>query len=631
MADFSGTPTTGSAPLTVNFTDLSTGSPTSWSWNFGDGGTSTLQNPSHVYSAAGQYTVSLTATNGTGPNTATKTNYITVSAAAPVADFSGTPTTGSAPLTVNFTDLSTGSPTSWSWNFGDGGTSTLQNPSHIYSAAGQYTVSLTATNGAGPNTATKTNYITVSAAAPVANFSGTPTTGSAPLTVNFTDLSTGAPTSWSWNFGDGGTSTLQNPSHIYSAAGQYTVSLTATNGAGPNTATKTNYITVSAAAPVADFSGIPHLGPGSAERSHFTDLSTGSPTSWSWNFGDGGNSTLQNPSHIYSAAGQYTVSLTATNGAGPNTATKTNYITVSAAPSPPGADFSGTPTSGQAPLSVAFTDLSTGSPTIWSWNFGDGGNSTLQNPSHIYSAAGQYTVSLTASNGAGPNTATKTNYVTVSSSGGSVTHMETRTGGSSGLQTVSTGVSLTGVAGNLYLAAVSTKPRVAVASLSGMGLNWTLVRGQCAGRNQTGIELWMAQGTPSGNGPVTATLGSVPTNAAIAVSRYSGVNASSPLGNIVSGNTNGAGGLCSGGVDSNAYSFGLSVTTTGALAYGAAAIRNRTHTPGAGYTERAEIMQGTSGDAAAVAIEDKPSATTVLNGSLSGTTDWAVIGVEIKP
>ncbi len=268
-ANFSGTPTTGSTPLTVNFTDLSTGSPTSWSWNFGDGGTSTLQNPSHIYSAAGQYTVSLTATNGTGPNTATKTNYITVSAAAPVANFSGTPTTGSAPLTVNFTDLSTGSPTSWSWNFGDGGTSTLQNPSHIYSAAGQYTVSLTATNGTGPNTATKTNYITVSAAAPVADFSGTPTTGSAPLTVNFTDLSTGAPTSWSWNFGDGGTSTLQNPNHIYSAAGQYTVSLTATNGAGPNTATKTNYITVSAAAPVADFSGIPttRVGPLSGHTS----------------------------------------------------------------------------------------------------------------------------------------------------------------------------------------------------------------------------------------------------------------------------------------------------------------------------------------------------------------------------
>ena len=243
-ADFSGSPVSGQAPLAVSFTDQSTGSPTSWSWDFGDGGTSTQQNPSHTYSAAGQYTVGLTATNSAGSNTASKTNYVTVSAA-PVANFSGTPTTGPAPLTVNFTDTSTGSPTSWSWTFGDGGTSTAQNPSHTYSVAGQYTVSLTATNSAGSNTATKTNYVTVTAA-PVANFSGTPTTGQPPMRVSFTDLSTGAPTSWSWDFGDGGTSTQQNPSHNYNAAGQYTVSLTATNGAGSNTATKTNYITVSA-------------------------------------------------------------------------------------------------------------------------------------------------------------------------------------------------------------------------------------------------------------------------------------------------------------------------------------------------------------------------------------------------
>ncbi len=561
-------------------------------------------------------------------------NYLALNpSGTPTADFSGSPVTGPAPLTVNFTDLSTGSPTSWSWTFGDGGTSTQQNPSHIYSAAGQYTVSLTATNGAGPNTKTKTNYISVSAGAPVADFSGSPTSGQAPLTVNFTDLSTGSPTSWSWTFGDGGTSTQQNPSHIYSAAGQYTVSLTATNGDGPNTATKTNYITVSAGPqpPSADFSGSPTSGQAPLTV-NFTDLSTGSPTSWSWAFGDGGTSTLQNPSHIYSAAGQYTVSLTAANAAGPNTATKTNYITVSTGPQPPSADFSGSPTSGQAPLTVNFTDLSTGSPTSWSWAFGDGGTSTLQNPSHIYSAAGQYTVSLTAANAAGPNTATKTNYITVSSSTGSISHSETRTGGSSGSNLVSTSTSLTGVAGDLYLAAVSTKPRVAVTGVSGMGLIWTPVRAQCAGRNQTGIEVWMAQGTPSGNGGVTATLGSAPLNAVIAVSRYSGVNSSTPIGNIASGNTNGAGGLCSGGVDSNGYSFDLPAPTTGAVVYGAAAMRNRTHTPGAGYTERAEIAQGASGDIASVAAQDKAgSLTAVLNGSFSGVVDWAVIGIEIKP
>jgi PKD repeat protein len=161
----------------------------------------------------------------------------------PVANFSGNPTSGTAPLVVAFTDLSTNSPTSWSWTFGDGGTSTAQNPSHTY-AAGTYTVSLTATNAYGSDGETKNNYITASSGGqpPVANFTGNPTSGTAPLAVAFTDTSTNSPTSWSWTFGDGGTSTAQNPSHTY-AAGQYTVSLTATNAYGSDSETKTNYIT----------------------------------------------------------------------------------------------------------------------------------------------------------------------------------------------------------------------------------------------------------------------------------------------------------------------------------------------------------------------------------------------------
>jgi serine protease len=168
----------------------------------------------------------------------------------PVAAFSGTPTSGTYPLTVTFTDASTYTPTSWSWDFGDGSTSTVQNPSHIYTAAGTFTVALTATNAYGSNTLTKTGYITVTAPntnPPVAAFSGTPTSGTIPLTVTFTDASTNTPTSWSWNFGDGSTSTVQNPSHIYTTAGTYSVALTATNAYGSNTLTKSSYITASAA------------------------------------------------------------------------------------------------------------------------------------------------------------------------------------------------------------------------------------------------------------------------------------------------------------------------------------------------------------------------------------------------
>lgn len=167
----------------------------------------------------------------------------------PVANFSGSPTSGDAPLTVNFTDLSANNPASWSWTFGDGGTSTAKNPSHTYNAAGTYTVSLTATNCAGSDTETKSGYIVVSdapctATTPVANFSASPTSGDAPLTVYFTDLSTNVPDMWSWDFGDGGTSSAQNPSHTYSAAGSYTVTLTSANCAGSDVETKVDYVTV---------------------------------------------------------------------------------------------------------------------------------------------------------------------------------------------------------------------------------------------------------------------------------------------------------------------------------------------------------------------------------------------------
>jgi len=163
----------------------------------------------------------------------------------PVASFSGSPTSGTAPLAVAFTDTSTGQPTSWAWTFGDGGTSTAQSPTHTYTTAGTYSVSLTVTNTQGSDTLTKTNYISVAAPQPpVASFSGSPTSGIVPLTVNFTDTSTGQPTSWAWTFGDGGTSTAQNPSHTYTTAGTYSVTLTATNTMGSNSLTKTNYITV---------------------------------------------------------------------------------------------------------------------------------------------------------------------------------------------------------------------------------------------------------------------------------------------------------------------------------------------------------------------------------------------------
>src|SRR5438034_727527 len=373
-ADFSATPRSGPEPLAVTFTDRSSpGSSaiTSVLWNFGDNQSSTVRNPQHTYAAPGNYTISLKVTNSDGSDIDTKADYITAAAGPPIADFSANPTSGTTPLTVTFTDhsVSGGTPiTSWAWDFGDGGVSTSQNPNHIYLVGGTYTVSLTATNSRGSDTATKTNLIvaTQSPVPPTAQFSGTPRSGNAPLTVQFTDQSTPGTspiTSRQWVFGDGNVSNETNPRHIYATAGNYTVILLVSSAVGSGREEKASYIQalVAPVAPTADFSGSPTSGTVPLQV-QFTDRSlTGGAaiTSWSWNFGDGGTSTTQNPSHTYLIPGTYNVSLTATNSVGPGSITKNGYINAQIVPVGPTAQFSGTPRSGNTPLAVQFTDQST--------------------------------------------------------------------------------------------------------------------------------------------------------------------------------------------------------------------------------------------------------------------------------
>ncbi|WP_011308635.1 PKD domain-containing protein [Methanosarcina barkeri] len=424
VADFTSNVTSGSAPLSVNFTDLSTNSPTSWTWDFDNDGVvdNTDQNPTYTFTAAGNYTVNLTVTNSVGSNSTVKTDYITVSKSstptepAPVADFTADVTSGTYPLSVQFTDLSENA-TEWLWDFGDGTNSTEQNPVHTFSEAGNYTVNLTVSNAEGNDSEVKTEYIIVSeplTGAPVADFTATPTSGNAPLTVNFTDASIGNISSYSWDFNNDGTvdSTEQNPIYTYDAVGTYTVNLTVSNADGNDSEVKTEYIKVSSqssAKPVAAFSASPTSGKAPL-KVKFTDTSTGSPTSWFWNFGDGAKSFQQNPVHKYSKAGIYTVNLTVKNAKGKNTVTKTEYIKVITKPA---ANFNSSVTSGKTPLKVKFTDTSTGIPAKWRWDFGDGAKSFLQNPVHKYSKAGTYTVNLTVKNAKGKNTETKTEYIKV--------------------------------------------------------------------------------------------------------------------------------------------------------------------------------------------------------------------------
>ncbi|UCH97518.1 MAG: M4 family metallopeptidase, partial [Candidatus Aminicenantes bacterium] len=164
VADFVGLPTSGDSPLTVNFTDQSTNNPTSWSWDFGDGGNSTEQDPSHTYSPFGTYTVTLTATNAVGSDIETKVDYIIVwPPQTPVADFTASATSISVGDSVTFTDQSLHTPTSWYWYF-EGGTpytSTAQNPTIQCNTACTFDVTLVATNAQGKDTKIEFDYINV--------------------------------------------------------------------------------------------------------------------------------------------------------------------------------------------------------------------------------------------------------------------------------------------------------------------------------------------------------------------------------------------------------------------------------------------------------------------------------------
>lgn len=413
VASFTANITNGSAPLVVQFIDTSTNNPTSWTWLFGDGGTSTAEAPIHQYTTAGTYTVTLTATNANGSNTATQSGYIVVTkvAAMPVAGFVSSVSSGSVPLVVQFVDSSTNSPVSWAWSFGDGTTSTTENPSHSYTTSGTYTVTLTSTNSAGSNTVSKAAYITATPAAttPVASFSAIRTSGTTPLTVQFIDTSTNSPTSWVWSFGDGYTNMQQNPVHTYTAAGTYTVTLTTSNSAGSSTYTQSGYITTTLATPIASFTSNTTSGTVPLYV-QFNDTSLNSPVSWLWAFGDGGTSTAQNPVYEYTRAGSYTVVLTATNSAGANSTDIARYINISAITTPV-VSFTSDTTTGVVPLTIRFNDTSTNYPTSWLWNFGDGSISTAQNPSHVYTSAGSFTVTLVATNSGGSGTVTSTHYI----------------------------------------------------------------------------------------------------------------------------------------------------------------------------------------------------------------------------
>ncbi len=404
--DFSGSPTYGTVPLTVQFTDQTPNYDGPWVWDFGDGSVSGVyeKNPIHTYNAVGSYNVTLTGVYDNDLITVTKPNYITV-VRAPVADFTASPTSGNAPLLVRFTDTSDGNPNFWVWRFGDGTISNTQNPFHLYTAPGIYSVSLTVKNAAGSDTITKTDYITVRAL-PVAEFTANRTTGDAPMAVQFTDQSTGVPSSWAWVFGDGTTSTEQNPNHTYTNPGTYNVRLTVTNSAGTDTKTKNGYIRVNEGMQAAFTYTTSNPGNLAPLTVAFTDASKGAPSQWVWNFGDGFISMERNPIHTYTAPGNYTATLTVSDSKQSSSVSQVIEVKQRLF-----ADFSVQPAKGSVPLTVRLSDQSIGQPNSWTWVIAkDPYNVTIFDPGsrtqvYTFNEPGTYDVRLTVTDSYG-NTAT---------------------------------------------------------------------------------------------------------------------------------------------------------------------------------------------------------------------------------
>ncbi len=396
-AGFSSNVTSGCAPIVVQFTDESTGNPNFWKWDLGNGTISFLQNPSATYFTPGNYTVKLLVQDANGQDSITQVQYIHVFAK-PTIDFSSSVTTGCFPLPVQFNDLSlanSGTIVQWQWDFGDGISSTLQNPSHTYQSGGNFNISLRVTNSEGcVNTITRPNFIRISQGVTAGFTHSNPANCNFPVNIEFQNTSRGTGNlAYTWNFGDGTTSTEETPSHNYNSTGSFTVSLIVANSTGcRDTIIQSDAIVIGAVD--ADFT-VPAT---VCVNTPFTFGNTSSPSGVDafWDFGDGTTSTAINPSKTYTVAGSYVVTLISNSGGCADTVRKN--ITVMPQPA---AGFTANPVqSCRVPVNVTFTNTSSNALT-YSWSFGDGTTSTDPNPTHQYTSEGNFTVTLISTNASG--------------------------------------------------------------------------------------------------------------------------------------------------------------------------------------------------------------------------------------
>lgn len=360
-----------------------------FSWDFGDGSSSTLENPSHTYLLDGNYQVFLAVNNECGSGYVVDVVNI---ATPPVSNFTAFPISGCTPHFVQFESQASPNTISWNWTFpgGNPGTSTMQNPTVTYETPGSYGVTLMVSNPQGSNTKTINNYINVSAS-PTSSF----THAQSGLTFTFTNTSTNA-TSYIWNFGDGITSTLVNPTHTYSLPGSYVVTLSADNANCIPVVSTQNLI--ASTLPMALAEATSPLTGCLPLTVSFQSNSLNNPTSILWLFEGGipGTSSLNNPTVLYNQEGQYDVILIVSNSLGEDTLTLSEYVTVQG---PPTAVIGNS----QSGVSLTLTNQSLGANSII-WTFPDGTTSSQDNITYIFTQNGHYTFGLGVSNDCGTDT-----------------------------------------------------------------------------------------------------------------------------------------------------------------------------------------------------------------------------------
>ncbi|MFT7603797.1 MAG: PKD repeat protein [Saprospiraceae bacterium] len=372
----------GCVPLTVDFSNSSTAI-ASIEWDFGDGNTSSQTDPAHTFTEAGEYTVIQYANSDCGYDTTTLNITVFPS---PEVNFTHDVNVCSGEQ-IEFVNNSVNTSGNF-WDFGDGNTSTLNNPVHTYNVPGEYTITLTGSSMFNQCDATYTSTVTI-LELPVASFEPSTTYGCAALDVQFVNLSTGA-LFYQWNFGDNNTSIDENPTHTFEDPGTYEVTLLATDGNGCYE-DFTIFNIIVTATPVAAFDYEKAQSCGLPATIYFENQTEGG-IDFEWSFGQGSTSPFTNPAHTFTEAGTYEITLVAQNQYG---CSDTTSLIVEVFENP-SAGVEIESMNGCEPLEVRFNNTSSFS-TEYLWDFGDGTTSIDSDPTHTYSSNGQYQVQLIAS------------------------------------------------------------------------------------------------------------------------------------------------------------------------------------------------------------------------------------------